>query len=91
MRFIVEVPVYLKVELNAPDAQTALDRASLYGEEARLETIDGTSWGRHLLSVGIAPLAPEEEDREPDVYVCRGGKLTAVDGEGFLDPLDEPC
>jgi hypothetical protein len=93
MRFIVELPVYLKLEVDAPDADAAASTA----EEFAVSAQENPSTGRiivndaTILSAGVVPLGPEEEDRAPDVYVCRGGRLTLVNQDGWLEPFDEDC
>jgi hypothetical protein len=93
MRFIVELPVYLKLEIDALDPSSAALAAEAFAVSAQ----ENPSVGRItvndvvILSAGVVPLDPEEEDREPDVYVCRGGRLTLVNEEGWLEPFDEAC
>lgn len=92
MRFTVEVPVYLRVDVDAPDAETAAEMGTDFVERAqsnpstmRLAVRQGA-----YFSAGIVPLA-EDQDRSPDVYVCRGGRLSYVDPDGFLEQLGEAC
>lgn len=90
MRFIVEVPIYLKVEVDARDAAEAAALAQaaevIYSQETDPEVHDPA-----ILSFELAALDPEEDDREPDVYVCRGGKLNQVGPGDLILPLDDDC
>jgi hypothetical protein len=93
MHFFVEVPVYLKLAVDASDADTATAAAESFVAAAQQNPSTGRIAvnGTTILSAGVVPLDPEEEDRKPDVYVCRGGKLAQVNPEGWLEPLDEDC
>lgn len=80
MKFIVEVPAYLQVEIDAPDAETA----ARIGNRAA-----GAPQVRNQLRDVLVELVLLDEDAEPDVYVCRGGLLSFVDENGaFVATLD---
>lgn len=95
MQFIVEVPVYLKFDVTAPDATAA----GMVGEELALAAAGqpkSTFFTVATLSGlgtvhGVSVVLPDEDDRDADVYVCRGGKLSYVTPAGVPEPIDEDC
>lgn len=92
MRFTVEVPVYLRIELDAPDADTAAEMGTDFAEKAQHNPSTMHLAAKHgaFFGAGIVPL-DSDEDREPDVYVCRGGRLNYVEATGEVSPLGEAC
>ena len=91
MKFIVEVPTYFRVEVDAPDADDAA-RAAEYlvgmAEPSDLSLIVA-GYG-HVTRTALVPLGPGE-DNDPDVYLCRGGKLSLIDSAGQFVDTAEGC
>lgn len=94
MKFIVEVPTYLRVEVDAPDAVNAA--AAAENLVAQREYIDLLHGGTFVTDYGETSeanllLLEEGEDRTPDVYVCQDGKLALVEDSGSLVTTDDSC
>jgi hypothetical protein len=94
VKFIVEVPTYVRVEVDARNADDAAAAAHALIEKC--QHIDLLHGGAFVEETGIlrdarVTLLDPDEDRAPDVYVCRGGKLFYVNDVGHPESLDEDC
>lgn len=89
--FVVEVPVYVRVAIKAADTDTAALVGKKFVEEqmerphGSIERVGG------IWQFVVPEIVPVEEDAEPDVYICSGGKLTYVPLEGPLVPTGDDC
>jgi hypothetical protein len=89
MKFIVEVPTYLQLEVEACDG----DQAALIAEAVAARTAAMSERAGHTTILPDAKLLllNPKEDRAPDVYICRGGKLTEVAEDGNLYVTGDGC
>jgi hypothetical protein len=90
--FTVDVPVFVRVVVEADDAEIAAAVSKKFVEEqmgpidSRLERVGG-AW--QSVSPKIVPV--DDDDAAPDVYLCRGGKLAWVAPSGLLELTGEDC
>lgn len=88
--FVVEVPVYIRVPITAPDADTASAAAVKYVDGITIGgSIERLAGAWQFIIPAIVPV--EDDDAAPDVYLCSGGKRSVVSEDGYLQATGDDC
>jgi hypothetical protein len=94
MKFIVQVPAYVRLEVEADGpVEAAADAERLIERRQGVDLLHGGSFveGESVIRDANVLLLDPDEDRTPDVFICRGGKLAYIGDSGIPEPVGEDC
>lgn len=93
-QFIVEIPTYLRLTVEAPDPEAAQAAAGALTDELTSQPPTLFRYAdRHRGAVltGSQLIDAGADDYPTAVYVCRGGKLSFIPNDGAPEPTEEDC